>query len=100
MHSAANFVGADRERVKIASSEQGRYESAQQLYERARGAFGAGLGSAAAVADAAAAAAAAAVAASALPTAPPTPLHRRDLCRLLTTPQACVDLLVPVRLAR
>ena len=75
MHSAANFVGADRERVKIASSEQGRYESAQQLYERARGAFGAGLGSAAAVADAAAAAAAAAVAASALPSAP----HRRDL---------------------
>ena len=79
MHSAANFVGADRERVKIASSEQGRYESAQQLYERARGAFGAGLGSAAAVADAAAAAAAAAVAASALPSAPPTPLLRRDL---------------------
>jgi hypothetical protein len=79
MHSAANFVGADRERIKIAISELGRYESAQQLYERARGAFGAGTGSAAAVADAAAAAAAAAVAASALPSAPPTPLHRCDL---------------------
>ena len=79
MHSAANFVGADRERIKIAISELGRYESAQQLYERARGAFGAGTGSAAAVADAAAAAAAAAVTASALPSAPPTPLHRCDL---------------------